>query len=248
MGELRGFFAIFLREWKVFFAEKSRIISSMFLPILWFIAFGFAIGGDVSVDPASYRDFIFPGIIGMAILFSSMFQGTYLITDKKEDLFKAIMVAPLSRLTIFLGKASSGVINAIVQVIILILVGLAFGVTIPLSSIIPILIVTFFMSLIFVSAGLIIGTFMDSVEGFGLIIAFVVYPFVFFSGAFNSLENQHYIIDWISTINPLTYGIDILRGFILNASSYSFGLNSFVILTLTVLFVTLGTLSFRKLR
>ncbi len=115
MGELEGFYALWYREIKVFTREKSRVVSSLVTPLLWIIVFGGGLGSAVSLGGINYQVFIFPGILAMTILFSSVFFGLYIVWDKKIDFFKEVLVAPLSRTTIFAGKMVGGSIDALIQ-------------------------------------------------------------------------------------------------------------------------------------
>lgn len=113
MGELEGFYALWYRELKVFTREKSRIVSSLFTPLLWIIVFGGGLGSAVSLGGINYQVFIFPGILAMTIMFSSVFFGLYIVWDRRIDFFKEVLVAPLSRTTIFAGKMVGGSINTL---------------------------------------------------------------------------------------------------------------------------------------
>src|SRR5690242_5631502 len=143
--ELRKLYAIWLREYKVFLREKSRLIASTFTPLLWLFVIGGGFGSTVAnpsvvslignsptqgeiVARIDYQQFIFPGIICMSVIFSSVFFGSYIIWDRKFDFLKSVMVAPVSRSTIFTGKAFGGMTNSLIQVSILLVVGLIIGV------------------------------------------------------------------------------------------------------------------------
>ncbi len=115
MGELEGFYALWYRELKVFTREKSRVVSSLFTPLLWITVFGGGLGSAVSLGGVNYQVFIFPGILTMTILFSSVFFGLYIVWDKKIDFFKEVLVAPLSRTTIFAGKMVGGSVDSLLQ-------------------------------------------------------------------------------------------------------------------------------------
>lgn len=108
MSELMGLYAIWYRELKVFFREKSRIIGSIIQPILWIVVFGAGLGASVSLEGINYQTYIFPGVLAMSAIFSSIFFGTYIVWDKKIDFLKEVLVAPVSRTTIFFGKVLGG--------------------------------------------------------------------------------------------------------------------------------------------
>ena len=165
MTELEGLYALWYREFKVFLREKSRIVSSLFTPLLWIVVFGGGLGSSVSLGGTNYQLFIFPGILTMTILFTSIFFGLYIVWDKKIDFFKEVLVAPLSRLTIFAGKMLGGCTDALIQGSLM----LAFGVILGVSYNVWIVVVTLIFMLVLASAivsiGLVIGSFMESPEG-----------------------------------------------------------------------------------
>ena len=135
MGELEGFYALWYREMKVFSREKSRIVSSLITPLLWIVVFGGGLGSAVSLGGVNYQVFIFPGILAMSILFSSVFFGLYIVWDRKIDFFKEVLVAPLSRTTIFAGKMVGGSIDALLQGCAMLVFGLVLGINYTILSV-----------------------------------------------------------------------------------------------------------------
>src|SRR4030043_1404971 len=123
---VKGIYAIWYREVKVFLRRKSSFCSALSLPLFWYFIFGEGIGSIATV-PGNYQHFIFPGFLAMTIIFSSLFNGAYLVWDKKVDFLKGVLVSPLSRTTIFFGKVVGCMTDAVVQAIILLVVGIIFG-------------------------------------------------------------------------------------------------------------------------
>src|SRR4030043_1764985 len=117
--ELMGMYAVWWREFKVFQREKSRIVSSIVQPLMWLFLFGSGIGASVTIGDIDYRDYIYPGILAMLVLFGSVYFGLYIIWDRKLDVLKAILVAPVSRISIFLGKVLGGCTDVILQMLVL---------------------------------------------------------------------------------------------------------------------------------
>ena len=115
MSELTGIYALWYREVKIFFREKSRVFSSILTPLMWLLLFGSGLGSAVSFGGVNYRTFIFPGILNMSVIFGSIFFGTYIIWDRRIDFLKEVMVAPVSRTSIFLGKALGGTTDVLLQ-------------------------------------------------------------------------------------------------------------------------------------
>ncbi|HKM50452.1 MAG TPA: ABC transporter permease [Candidatus Bathyarchaeia archaeon] len=248
MGELEGFYALWYREIKVFTREKSRVVSSLVTPLLWMVVFGGGLGSAVSVSGMNYQVFIFPGILTMTILFSSVFFGLYIVWDKKIDFFKEVLVAPLSRTTIFAGKMMGGSIDALLQGSAMLLFGIILGVKYSVMNVILAFVFMFVLAAALVSLGLILGSNMESVEGFQLVISFLVFPMFFFSGALFPIGNlPHYLLVF-TLIDPVTYAVDGLRGVLLGTSQLPVGVDFMILTGFAVVLIGVGTWCFKRLK
>src|SRR5438034_10133272 len=148
-------YALWLREFKVFLRERSRLIASIFTPLLWLFVIGSGFGSSVHLPTGvDYQKFIFPGIISMSIIFSSVFFGSYIIWDRKFDFLKSVMVAPVGRTTIFIGKTFGGMTTSLMQAAILLVVGLFLGIHYTPFSIVLIVAIILFLSFALTSLGL----------------------------------------------------------------------------------------------
>ncbi len=263
--ELGKLYAIWLREFKVFLREKSRLVASTFTPLLWLFVIGAGFGSTV-VNPSStspngnaaigglvsgidYQQFIFPGIICMSVIFSSVFFGSYIIWDRKFDFLKSVMVAPVSRTTIFIGKTFGGMTTSLIQAAILLAIGLAIGINYTPISIVAITVLILLLSFALTSLGLTLGSYMESLEGFQLIVSFVVFPLYFLSGALFPLNNLPSWLSYLTMIDPATYAVDAIRNMMLGLE----GKNPFVVdigvLALSVIVLgTIEMLSFRRMK
>ena len=163
--EFNAIYVIVAREFKKFVRERSRLVSAIARPLVWLFLVGAGMSRLVPpVDGVSYMQFIFPGILGMTILFSSMFSSISIIWDKEFGFMKEILVAPVSRLTIVIGKALSGSIVSTLQAVIVLLLfpllGLKLGVTDIISAVFICMLVSFSVS----AFGIVIATFYESYE------------------------------------------------------------------------------------
>lgn len=211
-------YAIWLREFKVFLREKSRLVASTFTPILWLFVIGSGIGSAANVPAAhgvDYQRFIFPGIVSMSIIFTSVFYGSYIIWDRKFDFLKSVMVAPVSRGTVFVGKTLGGMTNSLIQAMILLVIGAAIGIPFTALSVTQSVAVILLMSFGLTSLGLALGSYMYSLEGFQMIVSFVVFPLFFLSGALFPLDNLPSWLYALTAADPATYGVSAMRGSIL---------------------------------
>jgi ABC-2 type transport system permease protein len=222
MSEIRGVYTLWLREIKRFLRDRTRLVSMFIQPLLWLIIFGAGFGLRFTIPGLSYQQVIFPGIVAQTLLFTSIFMGISVIWDKEFGFMKEILVSPISRFSIFLGKMFGDSSSAFLQGIIVFFVGIALGISIdPLTFLyaLPIMIlITFGL----VSIGLTIASFMGNLESFGAIQTFINLPLFFLSGALFPLNGPGINLPtWLTSIaawNPLTYGVDALRSVILGAS------------------------------
>lgn len=250
MSEIEGIYAIWLREAKIYMREKERVISSIISPLLWIFAFGAGVGSTMQTVPGfkySYQIFIYPGVIVMTVLFASLFYGVYIIWDRKLDFLKEVLVAPVSRASVFAGKVLGGATDAMIQVVFLLIIG--FFISVPLT---PIIIIKAFLMLLLisiamVSIGLVIGANLKSPEGFTLVINFVMWPMFFFSGALFPVSNLSGWLYAVTFINPLTYGVDAVRGIILGTYQFPILLDVAVMLVFAIIAMGIGVLSFRRM-
>jgi len=258
MSELSGVQAIWLREFKVFLREKSRVVASIAQPIVWLVLMGAGLGGRVQVDlPAgeNYTAFIFPGLLFMSVLFTSMFYGMYIVWDRKLDFLKEVLAAPVRRSSIFLGKVLGGTTDSIVQTAILLLLG---AVLLPVLSpgfpgldparAVAVLPVAFLLSAGVSSLGLAIGSRFESFEGFQLVSTFVMFPLFFLSGALYPTTGLPAYLGWVVRANPLTYAVDLLRWLLLGTAGAHPALDVAVLVGFTLAMFGFGAFMFQRMK
>ncbi|MDP4261387.1 MAG: ABC transporter permease [Bacteroidota bacterium] len=244
---LKGIYALWYREFKVFLNERSRIISSVFLPLFWYFIFGGGVGTITSTG-VNYQHFIFPGFLAMTIIFSSLFNGAYIVWDKKIDFLKEVLISPLSRTAIFIGKVIGGMTDALLQASILIIIGCFLGIPFTAANILLSFCMLFVLAIGLVSLGLIIGSFLESPESFGLVSSFVVYPLFLLSGALYPLDKLAAWLKVLTHLDPATYAVDGLRNVILGSSSMSFGYDLLIVISFDILMIFTGTWAFNRMK
>ncbi len=250
MSELRGIKTLWKREVKRFVRERTRFISSFVQPMLWLIIFGAGLGSSIrgSIGSGfSYQEFIFPGIIGQTLLFTSMFMGISVIWDRQFGFLKEILVAPVSRVSIFTGKMLGVSTDSMIQGTIVLMLGFLIGVKITLAIVIEILPLMLLITLGTVCIGLTLASFMTSLESYGTIMTFVNLPMFLLSGALFPVNSLPSWLHWVVYINPLTYGVDALRTIILGSAYISpipFYIDVLFLLTFDVVMVIVGTYAF----
>jgi len=248
MSQAEGIYALWLREFKVFTRERSRVVTSIFTPILWIFVFGGGLGSAVRIGGVNYQVFIYPGILAMSVLFSSVFFGTYIVWDRKIDILKEVLVAPLSRTSIFVGKVLGGCTDSMVQALIMLLVGFALGVYLSPSAILLAILLLFLLALSLVSTGLIIGSLMESPEGFNMIVSFLVFPLFLLSGALFPLDNLPLWLKALTYIDPVTYGVDGLRTVTIGVSQFPLYVDLAVLTGFAAAMFTVGTRAFERMK
>ena len=243
-------YALWLREFKVFLREKSRLVASTFTPILWLFVIGSGLGAanPSTIPGVDYQLFIFPGIVAMSIIFSSVFFGSYIIWDRKFDFLKSVMVAPVSRASVFVGKTLGGMTTSLIQASILLAVGAAIGVPFTPISILQSVAVILLMSFGLTSLGLALGSYMYSLEGFQMIVSFVVFPLFFLSGALFPLDDLPSWLRVLTAADPATYGVNALRNAMLGTGSTSFGFDAAILTAYTAALGAFGIFSFKRMK
>jgi ABC-2 type transport system permease protein len=255
MSEIKGIYALWYRETKVFLRERSRVISSIINPLLWLLIIGGGLGSAVSFSGINYQTFIYPGILIQTALFSSVFFGVYIVWDKKIDFMKEVLVAPMRRTSIFVGKILGGSTDTLLQVLILFVIGFLF----MIGGIMPGLKLTPFSVLVslafllvttvgLVSIGLILGSQMESPEGFQLIISFLIFPLFFLSGALFPITN---LPGWLAPLilaNPVTYAVDGIRGVMMGISRFNLLFDFTLVCLFALVMVLIGTYAFKKMK
>ena len=250
-GVLGGIYGIWLREFKVFQREKSRVISSIISPLMWMVIVGAGVGSAVDIKSASYQAFIFPGIVIMLALFSSIFFGLYIVWDRKIDVLKEVLVSPVPRTAIFFGKVLGGCTDVLLQVMVFLVIGIVFAPT-SVVTVLAAIVIAMIVAIGMVSLGLAIGSFFESLEGFQVIISFLVFPLFFLSGALYPINPEGGLPAWLMTaayLDPLTYAVDALRSIQLGQpSAIPLPIDFAVIIGFAVTMVIVGTMAFKRMK
>jgi ABC-2 type transport system permease protein len=211
---LNTVYTLWLREMIRFRRSKSRIIGSLATPMFFLIILGSAFNSSFEMRGGGQTDisFLAPGIIGMSILFSSLTGGVSIIWDREFGFLKEILIAPVPRFFVALGKAMGGVTTAMIQGTLIMLI--AFGLGVEYESYLGMVASVGVMLLIglgFIGLGIALASRIESHEGFQMIMTFITMPVLLLSGAFFRIGD---LPSWLKTLvylDPLTYGIMALR-------------------------------------
>ncbi len=245
-------YILWLRQLKRYFRSRSRIIGALGQPILFLIALGYGFGSIFQkAGGGNYVEFLAPGIIAMSILFTAMFAGIEVIWDRQFGFLKETLVAPVSRVKIMIGRTFGGATVAVVQGIFVLILSYILGFRTANLTFWRIILVIVFMVLIglfFTALGTAIASLLEDMQGFQLIMNFLVQPIFFLSGALFPLNNLPKVLTFITEINPLAYGVDGIRGALLAGIHFGFAIDFVVLGVITAVVLVIGSYLFSKIQ
>jgi len=242
-------YILWLREVKKYLRSRTQIIASLGSPIMYLGVLGFGLGPVFSrAGEGSYLQFMAPGVIGMTILFTSMFSGIALLWDRQFGFLKETLVAPVPRLFIMLGRTIGGATVSILQGSLIFVACLIAGFR-P-QSIVSIPMAFLFMALIavvFAALGTVIGSSLKDMQGFQLVMNFLVMPIFFLSGALYPLKNLPKVLAVLTRVDPLTYGVDGVRTVLIGVSHFGSVADVIVLVAVAILLLSVGAWRFSKI-
>jgi ABC-2 type transport system permease protein len=247
---MRAIYVLWIRQLKRFSRSKAQTLGSLGQPVLFLVALGFGFGPIFKrAGGGNYIDFLAPGIIAQGILFTAVFSGIQMIWDRQFGFLKETLVAPVSRFEIMLGRTLGGATIALMQGVIIFFLSLLLGFRPYSWSMVPFaFIVMALIALLFTALGTAIASTMEDFHGFQLIMNFLIMPLFFLSGALFPINGLPPFIDVISHLNPLTYGVDALRGTLINASHFGLGIDIIVLGVLSIIILSIGSYLFSKIQ
>ena len=242
-------YILWLRQLKRYFRSRARMVGSLGQPLLFLVALGFGLGPIFQkAGQGNYINFIAPGIISMGIIFTALFSGIEIIWDRQFGFLKETLAAPTSRLAIMIGRTLGGATVASLQGVIILLLSFIVGFRPHEITLFPLAFVFIFLTALFFTAlGTAIASLLDDMQGFQLIMNFLIMPLFFLSGALFPLQGLPKALDIIAKIDPLSYGVDGLRGALAGAAHFGMLHDFFVLSILTVLVLILGGYLFSKI-
>jgi len=248
---MSAIYILWLRELKRYTRSRAQIVASLGNPLLYLLVLGFGLGPVFKrAGNGDYLQFVAPGVIGMTVLFSSIFSGLGILWDRQFGFLKETLVAPVSRLQIMIGRTLGGATVALLQGLLVTVVCLIAGFRPIHVVLIP---VAFgFMALIailFAGLGMAIGSGLQDMQGFQLIMNFLVMPIYFLSGALFPLKGLPKVLGYVTKADPLSYGIDGMRNVLLGPAYSTFqpALDLAVLVCVGAVLVVVGAWRFSKI-
>jgi ABC-2 type transport system permease protein len=229
MNTLRAVYIIWYRDLLRFRRDRARLVASLAQPLLYLLIFGTglssalsgasgAFGGAGAAGELSYVQFIFPGIIGMAVLFSAIFGAMSIVWDREFGFLKEVLVAPIDRSAVAIGKALGGATQAMIQGLVLLILAPLIGIDLSLGMILALVPLTFVLAFALSSLGVAIASRMKSMQGFQMVMTFLMMPMFFLSGALFPLQGLPTWMNVLTRLDPAAYGMDPLRRIVLGSS------------------------------
>ena len=243
-------YILWLREVKRYLRSRPQIIASLAQPLLYLLVLGFGLGSVFqSAGQGSYIQFIGPAVIGMGILFTSIFSGIGLLWDRQFGFLKETLVAPVPRLQIMAGRTLGGATIAMIQGTLVLVVCMIAGFRPQGVAAIPMALM--FMALtavVFAALGTAIGSSLKDMQGFQLIMNFMVMPIFFLSGALFPLSNLPTALTVATRLDPMAYGVDGLRASFIGLSQIGVATDVLVLAIVATLFLALGARAFARIQ
>jgi ABC-2 type transport system permease protein len=255
----RAIYVITLRELIKLGRQRGSLINTFARPILWLFVVGTGLNQIVQRGgPVSYKQFMFPGIMGMVILFSSIFSSISIVWDREFGFLREILVAPISRLSIVIGKAISGTLSSSLQAAVIMIFLPLLGIRVRISQLLALLALAILLAFALTSLGILIATHMETFGAFNMIMNLLVMPLFFLSGAIYPVNLLPSGLRFLSRCNPLTYGVDAFKNVLLPkvgagthgtlGAEFPLGMDILVVVIFSLAMITLAVRSFRKIQ
>ncbi len=210
---LKTVYTIWYRDLLRFLRDRSRILSSLGQPLLFLVVFGNGLAPAVAagMGGVDFRAFLFPGILSMAVLFTAVFSAVSIVWDREFGFLKEVLVAPVSRTAVALGKVAGGSTTALIQGLLIMLLAPLVGVRFNLVQVLTLIAMMIMLAATMTSFGILIAARMRSMEGFHMMMNFLLMPMFFVSGAFFPLRQVPLWMEWLARADPVAYGVDAMR-------------------------------------
>jgi ABC-2 type transport system permease protein len=247
---MSAIYILWLRELRRYVRSRSQVVASLGQPLLYLVALGFGLGPVFQkAGQGSYVQFVAPGVIAMTVLFSSVFSGIGLLWDRQFGFLKETLVAPVPRIHIMLGRTLGAATVAVIQGLLVMAVCLIAGLRIVNLATLPLALL--FMGLIacvFAALGTAIGSALENMQGFQLVMNFLVLPIFFLSGALYPLNNLPKIFSVVTSLDPLAYGVDALRTTLIGISHFGLVTDVIVLGAAATVLLIIGSWLFSKVQ
>jgi ABC-2 type transport system permease protein len=243
-------YALWLRDVKRFVRTPSQVAGTLVFPLMFlvFLGTGFSDAALPGIPAGvEYIQYLVPGIVGFTMLFGASFAGLAILGAQDTGFLKEILVAPVSRTSIVLGWIAGGATTALIQGSLVFLIAIPLGFRVANPLLLPVVaVVLLLLAVTFVGFGVALASQFSDTQGFGLLIQFIVFPIFFLSGALFPLSELPAVAQYLGRVNPLTYGVDALRGALVGASTYPLALDVLALGVSAAVMVAVGAWLFGR--
>lgn len=243
---MAGFAAVVLRDLKRLWRQKVRLLSGILQPLLYLFLLGSGLGGAVRLGGGHYLSYIFPGVVALSLLFTATFAAISIVFDREQGFLKAVLVAPVSRRAVALGKVASGALQAVAQGVLLLLFAPLVGVRFGLGALLLFVLVMLFAGVVFSALGVAAAARFTSTEVFPVVLNAVLLPLFFISGALFPLDSAPGWLQTLAYLDPVAYGVDLLRGAALGTFHFPVVLSVAVLLAAAALLTATSVRVFQR--
>ena len=245
---MSAIYILWKRELIRYFRSRARLVGSLGQPLLFLVALGFGLGPVFAkAGQGNYFQFLGPGVICMGILFTGVFAGIQVIWDRQFGFLKETLVAPVTRFEIMFGKTLGGATVAFIQGCFVLVLTIIIGFRINNFFMVPLALAAMFLiALFFTALGISIASILEDMQGFQLILNFIVQPVFFLSGALFPLSGVVSFLSVISSFDPLSYGVDAVRGSLTGVSHFGLVTDFAVLIIICSIVLAIGSYLFSK--
>ncbi|HSS51679.1 MAG TPA: ABC transporter permease [Thermoanaerobaculia bacterium] len=246
---MSAIYILWLRELKKYTRSRTQIVASLGQPLLYLLVLGFGLGPVFQkAGHGSYLQFVAPGVIGMVVLFTSIFSGIALLWDRQFGFLKETLVAPVPRLFVMIGRTLGGATVSMLQGTLMVIVCLIAGFRPTNLALVPLgILFMLLIAVVFAALGVAIGSSLQDMQGFQLIMNFLVMPIFFLSGALFPLNNLPKALAVVTKLDPLSYGVDGLRGALIGVTHFGIVTDVIVLAVVAVALLYVGAWRFSKI-
>jgi len=220
---LRGIYTIWYRDLLRFWHDKMRMVGSIIFPLLFLFIFGSGLRGSMGflVPGVDFAQFMFPGIIGMTVLMNSFMSGVSVVWDREFGFLKEVLVAPVSRTSVAIGKTLSSTTIAMLQGLLILIFAPIIGISFSVSTLLALIPLMLLLAISMSSFGILLATRIKSLQAFQVVMQMLMFPMIFLSGVFFPVEGLPAWMNVLVKVNPATYGIAPIRQVVLGITTDS---------------------------
>jgi ABC-2 type transport system permease protein len=230
MNSFSGIYTMWYRDVLRFWYDKARMLSALLFPVFFLFMFGSGLQGSIGMMSGgiNFTQFMYPGIIAMSVLMGSFMSGVSIVWDREFGFLKEVLVAPISRVSVALGRTLGSATVATIQGIMILVLAPFIDVSLSAGTVLALIPLTFLLAASMGSLGILLASRIKSTEAFQAIMQMLMFPMIFLSGVFFPMQNLPAWMSFIVKINPASYGVASIRQVMLGTSADpAFGITLF---------------------